>query len=451
MQIGSLESLRLIFRQAVGAVLAAGSTLAGGCNGEAPGLEVEPGFVPMSCNNGNQRWLANLKFEPSVDYMELVSSALGVRTVLDRFGTPCSSAIDQSACQSALAMLPLDRGFGLGQLIQGPNAAQLNVTRGDAVVALTTRQSVIDFLRPIDTHGEAVLVVELSNFDVSCDRGGSLETETGFKVQAFQRLGCDGRARFVVQVTRDGEVSQLSALTEKEPNPNCIVGRRPTGLCRPIRRSNRRSLGGYFAHAASLEAASVDAFEILEIELQAHRAPSELQRAARRAARDEVRHARLVAGLARRFGITAEQPGVQVVAIRGLEDIALENVSEGCVRETFGALVGRWQAVHAVDPEVRGVYRRVAQDELRHAALAWRVAGWVEPRLTEQARRRLVEARHEAIRTLKEELAVEPSSEVRRLAGVPGARHAGALFEHLVASLWSAKEIRSRKAASGGR
>ena len=51
-------------------------------------------------------------------------------------------------------------------------------------------------------------------------------------------------------------------------------------------------------------------------------------------------------------------------------EIARENAEEGCVRETFGALLAAHQAAYACDPEVREVMTRIAGDELRHAALA---------------------------------------------------------------------------------
>jgi len=70
--------------------------------------------------------------------------------------------------------------------------------------------------------------------------------------------------------------------------------------------------------------------------------------------------------------------------VRSLYEIAVE----GCVRETFGALEATFQAKNANDPQIRRVMRRIAEDETRHAALAWRVAAWIEPRLSDRQRRR---------------------------------------------------------------
>jgi demethoxyubiquinone hydroxylase (CLK1/Coq7/Cat5 family) len=57
---------------------------------------------------------------------------------------------------------------------------------------------------------------------------------------------------------------------------------------------------------------------------------------------------------------------------RSLEAIALDNVSEGCVRELYGALVATYQARVARDPEVRAVVTRIAREETQHAALSLR-------------------------------------------------------------------------------
>jgi hypothetical protein len=75
--------------------------------------------------------------------------------------------------------------------------------------------------------------------------------------------------------------------------------------------------------------------------------------------------------LARRAG--GHVPGVQVQAlhVRSLEEMALENVVEGCVRETFGAVVAMIQAERAGDARVRRAMRRIARDETRHAELSW--------------------------------------------------------------------------------
>ena len=176
-----------------------------------------------------------------------------------------------------------------------------------------------------------------------------------------------------------------------EDGPMPICGRRPAGLGRPRgRRNGGDPLGTLLAQMASLEAASIPAFETLARELEAHGAPRSLCRAARRAAADEVRHARMMTALARRHGARPAQLRTRPGCIRSLARISVENCVEGCVRETFGAMVAMWQAREAKDPELRRVFRVIARDEARHAALAFRVAGWTATTrpTTEVSRRR---------------------------------------------------------------
>jgi hypothetical protein len=217
---------------------------------------------------------------------------------------------------------------------------------------------------------------------------------------------------------------------------NGCEGRRPAGL-RWTGPRRARDIGGHFARAAQLEAASVYAFRALRDELVAHGAPARLVRAAERAERDEVRHTRVTAALARRFGAEPRAPRVDAHVVRSLEEVARENAVEGCVRETYGALLGTWQALAAEDRVVRAAMRKIAADETRHAALAWEVAAWANERLDPAARRRVEEARAEEARKLHAELAEEPPASLVRIGGVPTAARARSLAEAMNRALAS--------------
>jgi hypothetical protein len=213
------------------------------------------------------------------------------------------------------------------------------------------------------------------------------------------------------------------------------IGRRPEGLCdeAPV---ESNSLGHYFAEQARLEAASIDAFRILRDELVGLGAPRTLVRAARRAMRDEARHARRVGGLARRFGGKQRPAMVETRAPRSLEQIAIENATEGCVRETFGALLATWQARNAADPDVRSAMLRIARDETRHAALSWQVAAWINSRLAPEERRRVERARHAASLELLQQLQNE-APPWARAAGLPDSHTATRMGECVMQSLWA--------------
>ena len=185
--------------------------------------------------------------------------------------------------------------------------------------------------------------------------------------------------------------------------PGCLGGggRRPRGL-RPARpRGAPTPLGAYFARMAHEEAAAVHAFRRMHDELAAHGAPPALRRAAARSARDEERHARVMAQEARRHGALVSVSRVRRGPGRTLEAIARENAVEGCVHETFGALVAAWQAAHAPDASLRQTFQRIAADEARHAALSWALARWAEARLDPAARARVATARVRAVRVLR--------------------------------------------------
>lgn len=201
----------------------------------------------------------------------------------------------------------------------------------------------------------------------------------------------------------------------------------------------QNAVGEYLARAAYLEAAAVSAFSILAAELRAHGAPKSLTRSAHRARVDEVRHAREVGALARAFGVAPPKVQLGPVRLRALVDIALENAVEGCVRETFGALVAQWQGEHARDLRVRGAMKRIASDEVRHAALGWRIHDWAMARLSREDQARVRAAMHRAIDELEDSARKGPDAAVARTLGLPNAAEATALVASMRAEVWSVR------------
>jgi hypothetical protein len=206
------------------------------------------------------------------------------------------------------------------------------------------------------------------------------------------------------------------------------AGRVPEGL-EPARVSARSALGAYFASAARLEAASVTAFRRLREELSLHGAPDELLDGARAAERDEVRHTRSMARLARRHGGRYIRPRVAEVEARSLEAIAHENAVEGCARETFGALLATWQASHVADPELARTLAAIAEDETRHAALSWAIARWSVSKLDADACARMQSAWTSALD------AVATGADLGDLAGLPSREERTRLADEL-RGLW---------------
>jgi len=193
----------------------------------------------------------------------------------------------------------------------------------------------------------------------------------------------------------------------------------------------------HYAETAYLEAAAVDAFLILAGELEAHGAPRALRKRAKIAARDEARHWRMTRRLARRYGPCKKPERAAKRPVRDLAAIALENAAEGCVRETYGALVAHHQAERASDPEVRALMKAIADDETRHAALGWAVAKWAEARLTPAERTKVTRARATAVAEMTALVTREVPEELVREAGVPDAASARRMLASLDSSLWS--------------
>jgi hypothetical protein len=194
-------------------------------------------------------------------------------------------------------------------------------------------------------------------------------------------------------------------------------GRRTGGVPELVTPAGRADAGTYFAECAYLEAVSVLAFRRLALELSIHAAPAALVCAARRAERDEVRHAAATKRLAESFGAAVRTPSNAPFAVRALEEIALENAVEGCVRETYGAALALFRANHASTARVRSTMQRIAEDECRHADLSWAIAAWVMPLLDAAARARVVEAQRRAITELED--AADHATSFARDVGLP--------------------------------
>ncbi len=218
--------------------------------------------------------------------------------------------------------------------------------------------------------------------------------------------------------------------------PQATLGRRPEGLA-DATFSGPDVVARFLAEAAYLEAASVDAFEKLARELEAYGAPKRLRTASRRAARDEVRHARVTTKLAERAGATVPPCHVEASPVRSLEEMALENAVEGCVRETFAVAIAMIQAEQADDTGVRRAMKPIARDETRHAELSWAVAKWLDTQLDAPARARVERARAEAVEALMQSFELEPDAALTRRLGFPDAAQSRAALNELRSSLWS--------------
>mgnify|MGYP003594684469 CR=1 FL=1 len=216
-----------------------------------------------------------------------------------------------------------------------------------------------------------------------------------------------------------------------------LLGAFPTGEGGASPAPHATPLALEVGRIAALEALSVGAFAQVARDLARLGLLSrELEARLASAQRDERRHARAARAVLRGLGAGAPRaPRVPRGAAgwRGLEEVAVGNAVEGCVRESFGAVVACVQARTAGDPTLRAFFRAIAVDELRHAALSWDLHALLMGRLTAAARRRVQRAQRVALSELAR--GPEPHAEVRARAGAPSRRARAALVQAMRATL----------------
>jgi hypothetical protein len=142
----------------------------------------------------------------------------------------------------------------------------------------------------------------------------------------------------------------------------------------------RTALSAEYARDALTEHASVASFSLFALELLAVGAPPDLVAAAHAAALDEIAHAQTTFAIASAFAGSALGPGslaAQSMAPKtDLAAIAADCVRDGCIGETIASLVAAEQARRATVPAIRDALAKIADDEARHAELAWRFVRW---------------------------------------------------------------------------
>jgi hypothetical protein len=189
-----------------------------------------------------------------------------------------------------------------------------------------------------------------------------------------------------------------------------------------------------------LEAQSVIAFAHLARELQAHNAPVALIADASNAARDEQRHVALLAPFTSwsmaELGPN-ERDAVSTASIRTLKDIAIDNATEGCVRETYGALIAAFQAQNALKLDVRTAVATIATDELGHSAYSWRLHDWIMTQLADHEREEVRSAMRTAVAQLVDATLEQEVPAWATELGLPPAVATRVMVDALVQQLWT--------------
>lgn len=145
-----------------------------------------------------------------------------------------------------------------------------------------------------------------------------------------------------------------------------------------LSRAQREIIAERWIRDGLFEHASIASFSRLALALLATSADADLVRAAHEAALDEVRHAKLSLSLAAAYRGAPLAPQAlplpdSLPIDTDLVELAVSSVVEGAVGETLAAVLAAEQAAVAEDPAVRRVLLGIADDESRHAELAFRV------------------------------------------------------------------------------
>jgi hypothetical protein len=227
--------------------------------------------------------------------------------------------------------------------------------------------------------------------NLTCDRpvvpgtGGSSSTPP-----APTGGGTCGRPFLVQDVPRVAPSSSSAAWTAGQARP----------AVSQLTLAERQALAKHWTRMGQMEHASIAAFARFSLQLLSLGAPPELVEDCTRALRDETEHAKLCFELASAYAGCAIGPGPLDISnsldVTTLTDIVDLVLLEGCFGETSAALEALEAAANAHDPVIADAYARIAQDEERHAALAFRFVRWAlesEPRTVEQ---RILEVRRSA-------------------------------------------------------
>lgn len=153
-------------------------------------------------------------------------------------------------------------------------------------------------------------------------------------------------------------------------------------------------LGRCWADAALGEHASVAAFAHLSLHMLNLGAPPQLLLGAIQAMKEEVQHAQLCFGVARKFLGHAIGPGPMDVpsfttATGQSGAILAAAIAEGCIDETISTHYARAASARCIDHAIETTLSKIVADEDRHAALSWQFVAWMldrEPGLRPLAR-----------------------------------------------------------------
>jgi hypothetical protein len=184
---------------------------------------------------------------------------------------------------------------------------------------------------------------------------------------------CCGRPFFVNGAAIVAEVVPASSWLLGRPMPES----RTVSL--ELDTQARRLLGEAWLADAQMEHASIASFAQFSLDLLRLGAPPALIRDSHLAGLDEIEHARIAFSIAENLSGVAMGPAALPLGnldVHSVSDAIAAAIVEGCIGETLASAVLAEQAERCTDPEIARHLKQIAEDELRHAELAWRFVAW---------------------------------------------------------------------------
>jgi hypothetical protein len=166
----------------------------------------------------------------------------------------------------------------------------------------------------------------------------------------------------------------------------------------------RIALAAHWTREAAFEHASIASFAQLTLDLLSVGAPPDLLEAAQRATLDEIEHARITFALATAYAGAPVGPAALSAlpgASRTLAAIARSTFIDACVGESVASATLADGSRRASDPVLRDLLATMAEDEERHAELAWRIVAWTWRSGDPEVARALADAHDEVTAELK--------------------------------------------------
>ena len=390
----------------------------------------------VPCNEYNEMdLLSGLNATEDVDALMLYATGIQISSYFyEAGGEPCKTASNVIECKTNLNLL--NSSFDSNALV---------ITQGDNIQVLQDESDVKSFLGDLDNPEKVFSWMHVRGVGISCqfENSAVISAEQGRSWNAVytemvQSCSPIVRERVRININVSSWDIVETARAEIERLEGACVGRKPPGILefKPQEiRKNQNAVGSLLSRNAAFEAASVIAFEHLREELEFYDAPLSILKKIDAAIVDERRHAIQIAQLAHCYGQTADQFKVTKSVIRSLESIATDNMIEGCIGESWGALVGLHQAVTASDKSIAQVMQVIANEEIEHASLSWEIHAWLFPQLTSQEKERVVIAKQMALLELIKKAQQGTDQYVNQVMGLPEPKTATILAKKLVQSV----------------